>query len=94
MSLSGNKRGTTATAKVTIVDQNGAVKSGATVSGNWSGVVSGSGSATTGSTGVASITSPKTTASGTFTFTVVSVSLNGYTYDSSANAVSSGSTTK
>ncbi|HZB94709.1 MAG TPA: Ig-like domain-containing protein, partial [Herpetosiphonaceae bacterium] len=44
---------TTATAQVTIVDANGAPVSGATVSGNWSGAYTGSGMATTNSSGVA-----------------------------------------
>jgi hypothetical protein len=78
---SGSK--TTATAQVTIVDANGAPVSGATVSGNWSGAYTGSGTATTNSSGVATITTPssKTGANATYTFTTSSVSASGMTWD-------------
>ncbi|HQR57274.1 MAG TPA: peptidase S8, partial [Burkholderiaceae bacterium] len=67
---------------------------GATVNGNWSGVVSGSGSALTGSGGVASFKSARTKASGTFTFSVTGVTLSGYQYTPSSNSESSDSATR
>lgn len=94
MSLTSNKSGTLAYAKVTIVDQNGAALAGATVTGFWSGVVSGTSSGTTTTAGTATLKSPKTRSSGTFTFTVTNVSLSGYTYNPASNLQSSASITK
>jgi hypothetical protein len=65
--------------------------SGATVTGNWSGIVSGTGSATTDANGIATLKSPKTKNSGDITFTVTGVVKDGWTYDQSANKVNSGS---
>jgi PKD repeat protein len=87
-----NKGGQTqATAKVTIKDNAGNYVAGASVTGTWGGAVSGSASGTTSTSGVASISSPRSKSSGPFTFTVNGVSLSGYTYLPSNNAVTSAS---
>jgi PKD repeat protein len=95
ITLSNNKSGKTdATAAVTIKDGGGNLVGGATVTGDWTGVVTGSGSGVTGSSGVASIKSPRTPQSGTFTFTVKGVSLSGYQYTPSSNIETSDSITR
>jgi hypothetical protein len=93
MSISKTKRGTAASATVTIVNNNGAVVSGATVSGSWSGLTTSSASGLTSSTGKVKFTSARTTSSGTFTFTVNTVTASGYTYLATQNAATSGSIT-
>ena len=65
--------------------------SGASVRGVWSGVVSGSATATTGSSGVANLNSPSTRSRGTYTFTVTGVTLAGYSYQASQNTETSDS---
>lgn len=81
-----------ARAAIKVVDQTGALVSGATVTGSWSGVVSGSGSGATGTNGVATITSKSTRTLGQAVFTITSVTAPaGYSYDSSTNKVTSGS---
>lgn len=80
-----------AVAEVTIVDQNGTPVSGATVQGRWSGLVSGTSSGNTNSSGVVSFTSSWSYRRGTFTFTVESVSAPGYIYDPEANVETSDS---
>ena len=91
MSLTVKRGGTRATATVTITDANGKAISGASVSGNWSGVVSSSASATTGTNGDARFTSPNTKSRGTFTFTVTNVVLSGSAYDAAQNKQTSAS---
>lgn len=77
-----------ASAKVVITDPNtGALVSGATVSGSWSGTVTGSGSAVTGSNGEAVFAAKRVKRSGTATFTVTGVTKSGYTYAPSLNVV-------
>jgi PKD repeat protein len=85
--------GKAATATITIVDAGGVAVSGATVSGSWSSLTSGSASGTTNTPGVVSLISAKTRQTGTFTFTVTSVSASGYIYDSASNVATSGSIT-
>ena len=95
ISLSNNKSGKTdATANVAIKDGAGNLVGGATVTGDWSGVVAGSGSGVTGNNGVASIKSPRTQQSGQFIFTVTGVSLSGYQYVPSNNTETSDSATR
>lgn len=90
MSLAVDKRGrTNALAAVTVRDGNGQPVPGATVSGSWSGMTSGSASLTTGSNGVASFKSARLRKSGTVTFTVTGVTLDGYTYRADLNAETS-----
>ncbi len=66
---------------------------GATVSGAWSGVVQGTSSGATNAGGTASLSSPQSSVSGTFTFTVSGVSAPGYTYNPVLNRQTSGSIT-
>jgi subtilisin family serine protease len=76
-----------ATAIATVVDTDGNPISGATVSGYWSGLVSGSVSAVTNSKGEATFQSAQLkNPDGDFIFTVTSVTLDGYEYDSSENS--------
>jgi hypothetical protein len=59
---------------------------GATVRGNWSGLVSTSGQdVVTDSAGIARFTSPQTRQRGTFVFTVSAVSHASYTYAPTTN---------
>ena len=67
-------------ATVVIKDQNGQNVANATVSGTWSGAVSGSASGVTGTNGTATISSAKTRNAGTFTFCVTNVTGTGITY--------------
>lgn len=86
MALTRTKAQTRATAAVSVRDGQGNGVPGATVSGKWSGLTSGTGSVVTGSNGVATFTSANSKArSGTFTFSVTGVALSGYAYDSAKN---------
>ncbi|MBL8484974.1 MAG: PKD domain-containing protein [Rhodocyclaceae bacterium] len=87
------KKGGQATAKVSVVDAKGVAVGSATVSGTWSGVVSGSSSALTNSSGVASSASAWTKTRGTLTYTVTGIARSGYVYDSTQNAATSVSIT-
>ncbi|WP_310462794.1 PKD domain-containing protein [Sphaerotilus sp.] len=95
MSLTVAKSGTAnAQAAVKVLDKNGLPVSGATVTGNWSGIVSQTrASVVTGTNGVATFTSPTSskTARGTFTFTVTSVTRSGYSYVPASNLETSDS---
>jgi PKD repeat protein len=92
LSLVVDKRGrTNALAAVTVHDGNGLPVAGATVSGSWSGVTSGSASVATGSNGVATFKSSRLRKSGTVTFSVTSVTLDGYSYRADLNAETSDS---
>jgi predicted phosphodiesterase len=68
-------------ATVWIKDNAGADVAGATVSGSWSGGVSGTSTGVTGSDGKVTLQSPRTKNGGTFTFAVTNVAASGYTYD-------------
>lgn len=74
-----------AVADVLIHDDQGQPVNGASVSGSWIGLVSGSSTATTGSNGVATLKSPKTKKAGEIFFTVTNVTKDGFTYDPNAN---------
>lgn len=91
MSLSVKRSGTRATASVTVTDAGGKVIPGATVSGSWSGVVSGNSSATTNTSGLARLISPSTKSRGTFTFSVTGISLSGSSYEAAQNKQGSAS---
>lgn len=82
-------RGSAVEASVRVTGLDGQPVAGATVSGTWSGLVSGSGSAITDSNGLAVLLSKSTRSSGTITFTVGSVTRSGFTYSSADNLVSS-----
>ena len=93
MSLNRTTRGYQASAVVTVKDQNGAVKPRATVTGTWSGLATGTGSAITNSKGLASFNSPRINSRGTFTFTVTGITLSGSKYDATRNLKTSASIT-
>ncbi len=90
MSLSGG-RNVRATAAVSVRDDSGRPVAGATVSGSWSGVVSGKVTALTDGSGVARLQSPSTRKYGSFNFKVDGVSLSGYAYDPGLNIETSDS---
>jgi len=94
MSLVGNARLGRATAKVKVFDANGVAVPGATVSGTWSGLVTGNGNAVTASSGIAGFTSPVAKKAGTFIFTVTGVTLQGWTYKPDLNTETTDSITR
>jgi PKD repeat protein len=79
------------TAVVSIKNAANGNVSGATVSGNWSGTMSGSASGVTGSSGAATIKSGKSKKRGTCTYTVGNVTATGSTYQPSSNLQNAGS---
>jgi PKD repeat protein len=83
-----------ARATVTVLNANGQQVSGATVTGNWSGIVSGTSSRTTDSAGKATLTSASTQKTGTLTFTVTGVTAAGFTYDAAVNIETTDSITR
>jgi PKD repeat protein len=85
-----------ALASVVVRDNSGNAVPGATVTGTWSGAVSGSGSAVTSSAGNADFRSPraKVPAGAVYTFTVTGVTLSGYSYDPALNDETSASITR
>ncbi|MGD8961132.1 MAG: hypothetical protein PVH43_01385 [Desulfobacterales bacterium] len=80
-------------ATVWIRSEDGTNISGAIVSGDWSGAVSGTSMGTTGSDGKVMLESPEKKDGGTFTFTVTNVTKAGYIYDSGQNEETSDSIT-
>ena len=80
-----------AIADVLIFDADLSPLSEANVTGEWSELVSGSVTATTGEDGYVRFNSPKTRDSGRITFTVRGVSKVGYTYDEETNTETSDS---
>jgi PKD repeat protein/C1A family cysteine protease len=92
MSVATVPGGKAVQARVKVVNASGAAVAGLTVSGQFGGVLkSSSTNATTGADGVALLTSLKTKASGSATFTVTGVA--GAPYDPAANVESSDSIT-
>ena len=91
MTKNTTARGTAATATVTVKDHTGALKSGAKVTGQWSGLVSGTTSKNTNTAGNAIFTSSRVKGAGLFTFTVTGITLSGYTYAPSKNIESQDS---
>ena len=83
-----------ASALVSVLGSNGQPLAGATVTGRWSGIVSGDVSASSASNGVASFSSPTTRASGTMVFTVTGITLAGYQYQPTLNTETSDSITR
>ena len=88
MSITTNKRGR---AIITVYGNNGSPRSDVTVTGNWSGLASGTATGVTNRSGKVTFTSTTNKKSGTFTFTVTNLSTSGYTYNPSLNVVTSGS---
>jgi PKD repeat protein len=82
-----------ANAAITIRDSSGKIVPSATVTGSWSGAVSGTASGITGSNGQITFKSPNTKRGGTFTFTVSSVSKSGFVYQPGSNVMTSNSVT-
>jgi hypothetical protein len=80
-------------ATVWIKSADGTNISGAVVSGDWSGVVSGSSMGNTGSDGKVMLESPEKKFGGTFTFTVTNVVKTDYTYNPSLNVETSDTIT-
>jgi PKD repeat protein len=91
MSLVTSGRNTSARAVITVHDGNGAPRSNVTVTGNWSGLTTGSFTGTTNANGQATITSASTRKSGSFTINVTNLSASGYTYNPNQNVVTSAS---
>lgn len=83
-----------AQAKVTVRDSSGQAIPGATVSGAWSGIVTGARTAVTDASGVATVTSPQTKKSGTFKWSVTGVSAAGYAYDAALNRMTTNAITR
>ncbi len=77
--------GNSVRATVKVVDPSGQPVSGAVVSGSFNSIVSGSGTATTDSSGHAILTSRRVKKSGTVAFTVTNVGKAGYAYNPSQN---------
>jgi peptidoglycan/xylan/chitin deacetylase (PgdA/CDA1 family) len=82
-----------AKATVTIYDEDNAFVSGATVTVQWSGLVSGTSSGTTNGGGAVTLNSPATKSSGTITATVTNVVKSGWNYNSTRNVETSDSIT-
>ena len=94
MSLVSAPSGTIARAQVTIVRKSdGTPITSATVTGTWSGIVSGTASGISGTDGKCTVSSPKTKRRGTYTFTVTNVSASGLTYQPAQNVITSNSIT-
>ncbi|QSA96099.1 PKD domain-containing protein [Methylococcus sp. EFPC2] len=93
-SRAGGKTNYQCVASVSVKNYAGGLTNGAAVSGNWSGVTTSKiVTATTGTNGVATFTSAKTTSRGTCTFSVSGVTLSGWTYDAKQNLETSDSLT-
>jgi subtilisin family serine protease len=91
-STKGNKW--TATVTITVLDQNNSAVSGVVVTGGWSGAKTGTATCTTGTNGTCSVSTGNMSSGTSVTFTVTNLSKDGYTYNSSANVVSSITVTK
>lgn len=91
-STRGNKW--TATVTITVLDQNNSAVSGVVVTGSWSGAKTGTATCTTGTSGTCSVSTGNMSSGTSVTFTVTNLSKDGYTYNSSANVVSSITVTK
>ena len=94
MSKTISKRGTQASAVVTIKDAAGNLKANASITGSWSGLTLGTSTVKTGSTGTAKFSSAVTKNAGTFAFRVTGVVLSGTVYDASRNGETSDSIVK
>jgi serine protease len=78
-----------ATVTITAFDQNNAAVSGVVVTGSWSGARTGTASCTTDTNGACSVSTGNMNSGTSVTFTVSNLAKDGYTYNSSANVVSS-----
>ncbi len=85
---------TSATAEITIEDDNGIPVEGVIVYGQWSELTSDSDSGITDTSGKVRLTSDNVkNGSGTFVFTIVNITKEGWIYDSEANLETSDSIT-
>jgi PKD repeat protein len=84
MKLKSGSRGLSATAAITVVNQNGQPIRGAKVTASWSGAVSRSASRSTSVTGKANFASPPSTAGGCFTLTITGITAPGYSFSKTA----------
>jgi len=82
-----------ATVTITVLDQNNTAVSGVVVTGSWSGAKTGTVTCTTGTTGTCSVTASNMTGT-SVTYTVTNLAKTGYTYNASANVVTSITVTK
>jgi hypothetical protein len=81
-----NSKSWRALVTVTVQDASDTLVANATVSGNWSGGLTGTGSCMTNASGVCTITSANiSTRIASATFTVSNISASGYTYQASSN---------
>jgi PKD repeat protein len=86
MTLKALKNGSaTSTGTIKVVNGSGAAVPGASVSAQWSGVVSGAATGVTDARGQVKFTSPSTKSLGCFNLTVNGVTLTGYAYDPAAS---------
>jgi len=93
-SLKGKNTFGWAVVTVKVVDSSSKAVPGASVSGSWSGLATGTVSGVTDSGGIVTFTSSQVKSpKGTFTFTVNEVTCNGCVYDSSQNVLSTVSVT-
>ena len=85
-----------ASCKIRVLDQSGNAVRSATVNVTVSGLVSGTATATTDSSGYVTINSSRISSSlkGTITFAVTNLSLTGYIYDSTKNTLTSKTLTR
>jgi PKD repeat protein len=90
MGLISNRDGQAyAQASVAVRDASGRLIPGATVSGSWSGLVSGSNAVLSNAGGVALSVSESSLKTGTFKYQVTGISAAGYAYDPTGDALSS-----
>ncbi len=90
----GNSSQWAMTVIVTVVNGSGLPVSGATVTGAWSGAVTGSATGTTGADGKVTLLSSNSKTGTSITFTVTSITHSSFTYDPGANAETSITVTK
>ena len=88
MSKVSTSSGVTAVATVTLLDPNNQPIAGATLSGAWTGLVRSSSTGTSDATGKVVVQSRATKKRGTFTFTISSVTLSGYTFNAAGGPTS------
>lgn len=81
------------TAVVRVTTPAGTPVAGATVKASWTGLISGTSSATTDSNGNATMTSKRASTNGTITFTVTGITKTGNVYAPDQNLVSSATAT-
>lgn len=94
MGLVASRKGHYAQARVAVMDASGRFIPGATVSGTWSGIVSGASAVVSSASGVALVNSPATNKSGTFKYMVTGISAPGYAYTAGNNLITSNAITK